>query len=198
MTSNGILLSGGIDSVALAFWKRPKYAFTVNYGQTGFLGELRASQKICSELGINHEVVSVDCRALGAGDMAGLPAAKNAPAVEWWPFRNQLLVTLVAMKGYPLGLSELLVGSVLSDGFHSDGTEAFYTKLDSLLSFQEGGVRVSAPAIGHTSVELVRLSGIPLELLAWTHSCHVSEFACGQCRGCHKNQRVWEDLQSGQ
>jgi 7-cyano-7-deazaguanine synthase len=113
---------------------------------------------------------------------------------EWWPFRNQLLVTLAGMRGVHLGVTELLVASVRTDGAHSDGTAAFYEQLDSLMRGQEGGIRVRAPAIGFTSVELVRRSGIPQELLAWSHSCHVASFSCGQCRGCAKHAEVMAEL----
>ena len=32
--TTGLLLSGGIDSSALAFWKRPQVCFTVDYGHS--------------------------------------------------------------------------------------------------------------------------------------------------------------------
>jgi 7-cyano-7-deazaguanine synthase len=31
-------------------------------------------------------------------------------------------------------------------------------------------------------------------VLAWAHSCHISDFACGQCRGCVKHYKTWEAL----
>ena len=62
------------------------------------------------------------------------------------------------------------------------------------MSLQEGGITVTAPAISMTAVDLVRMSGIPREVLAWAHSCHISDFACGQCRGCVKHYKTWEAL----
>ena len=53
---------------------------------------------------------------------------------------------------------------------------------------------LEAPALGLTAVELVRKSAIPMELLAWVHSCHVGEFACGLCRGCRKHYETLRDL----
>lgn len=196
MTSS-ILLSGGIDSTALAWWKRPDIALTVDYGQLPAEGEIRAAERIASELRIPHEVIKVDCRQLGAGHLAGLPESSIAPVPEWWPFRNQLLVTLAAMRGVSLGISELLCGTVASDGVHVDGRREFFENIDLITSMQEGGIRVLAPAIGMSSVELVRTSRVEIDVLAWSHSCHTAPFACGNCRGCYKHQSVMAELGYG-
>ncbi len=182
-----ILLSGGMDSIALAYWQRPRHAFTIDYGQAAAAAEIDASVQIAGDLGIVHETIRVDCSSLGSGDMAGSAALDVAPASEWWPFRNQLLVTLAGMKAVAAGVTELMVGSVSSDGVHADGRPQFYEALDRLMSEQEGGLRVSAPAIVMSTVDLIRISDIPPDLLAWAHSCHVGALACGSCRGCVKH-----------
>ncbi|RZL85942.1 MAG: 7-cyano-7-deazaguanine synthase [Sphingomonas sp.] len=181
------LLSGGMDSIALAYWLRPERAFTIDYGQAAATAEIDASIQVAGELGILHEVIRVDCSSLGSGDMAGSAALDVAPASEWWPFRNQLLVTLAGMRAVAVGVTELMVGSVLSDGTHADGRPAFYDALDTLMKGQEGCLRVSAPAIAMTTAQLVTRSEIPLSILAWAHSCHTGSVACGSCRGCVKH-----------
>ncbi len=190
-----LLLSGGIDSAALAFWKKPSAAFTIDYGQVSAAGEIRASSQIAKELGIHHEVIRVDCHSLGSGDLAATPAHPEAPASEWWPYRNQLLITLAAMKAISIGANRLIVGTVKTDSFHADGTSLFYEHLDRLLSIQEGSLRVETPAIHITSAELVRQSGIPAPIIGWTHSCHKSPYSCGSCRGCWKHQSVLHELE---
>lgn len=189
-----LLLSGGVDSVALAFWKRPEFAITVDYGQRAASAEIAVSKHVCELLRIDHVVVTADCSSLGSGDMAGTAPLPGAPVSEWWPYRNQLLGTLAAMKAVSIGVSELLLGSVLSDCTHVDGTAPFYYALDRLTSMQESNMRVSAPALALTSADLVRASGIGRDLLAWAHSCHTSPIACGACRGCYKHQQVMEEL----
>lgn len=197
MSKTALLFSGGIDSAALAVWKRPDFAFTIDYGQAGAAGEIRAASQIAHDLGIVHEIITVNCRQLGVGDLARKEPAPNAPASEWWPYRNQFLVTVAAMRAYALGVTSLIVGSVKSDQFHVDGRSDFYKQLDSLLAMQEGSIHVAAPAAEMTSEELVRVSGISSGLLHWTHSCHVDEFACGCCRGCWKHTHVMEQLGYG-
>ena len=192
--SEAILLSGGLDSVALAAWLRPPIGITCNYGQLAAEGEIRAARQVSVELGIAHHIIDVNGRSLGSGDLAGASAAPTAPASEWWPFRNQLLVTLSAMLAFRLGATRLLLGTVNSDGFHVDGTERFISAIDELCGLQEGQIRVAAPAINKTSSQLIRDSGITMSVLAWAHSCHKSDWACGQCRGCCKHRRVMQEL----
>lgn len=189
-----VLLSGGMDSIALTFWQRPEITFTIDYGQAAAATELAVSAHVSAELGIPNVALRIDCSSLGSGDLAGTSALEIAPASEWWPFRNQLLLTLAGMKAVTLGVRELMVGSVLSDGSHADGRYIFYTAADSLMSLQEGGIRVSAPAIDMSTAELVRISAVPLSLLAWAHSCHVGSLACGVCRGCVKHFEVTREL----
>lgn len=192
--SSAVLLSGGVDSIALAWWRRSEFAITVDYGQLAAPAEIAAGARVAEEAGMRHEVVRADCSAVGSGDMAGAEPDPLAPVTEWWPYRNQLLVTLAAARGIALGVERLLLGSVATDGSHADGTPPFYAALDALMRLQEGGIAVEAPAIGMTTVELVRASGVPREVLAWAHSCHVGALACGGCRGCVKHYRVMDEL----
>ena len=189
-----LLLSGGQDSLCLAYWKRPDVAITIDYGQRAAQAEIEASSAICAELAIEHHVVRVDCRALGSGDMAGVAASSHAPASDWWPFRNQMLATFAAMKAIGLGASTLMIGSVKSDGQHADGTPEFVRCLNDLLSIQEGGMTVEAPAITMTTAELAIHAHVPPSLLAWAHSCHKANVACGACRGCNKYFGVLDEL----
>ena len=129
-----------------------------------------------------------------SGKRADRPKLAEAPVPEWWPFRNQMLVTLAAMAVIPKGARRLLIGCLATDGAHADGRAAFVESMDGLLAIQEGGMRLEAPAIGMTAVELIRASGVPPETLAWAHSCHVAEHACGMCRGCQKHYETLEAL----
>jgi 7-cyano-7-deazaguanine synthase len=184
--NTGILLSGGMDSIALAYWKKPKYAFTIDYGQKAAKSEIKAASQVAKLLNIKHHIISIDCSSLGSGDMSGGKQLDIAPISEWWPYRNQLLVTLACMKGVVLKINELLVGSVLTDASHADGTMGFYDSISNLISLQEGSISISVPAIKMTTVELIEKSKIPLSILLWAHSCHTSNQPCMHCNGCKK------------
>jgi len=192
--STALLLSGGMDSIAIAHWRRPEIAITIDYGQRAARGEIRASEAVAELLGIEHHIIRADLSALGSGDMVGSAALGVAPVSEWWPFRNQMLVTLAAMKCAALGTKQLLIGTLKTDDRHADGRPEFVEGLNALLRLQECEMALEAPAIGLTAVELIRKSAIPMETLAWAHSCHVGEFACGLCRGCRKHYETLRDL----
>jgi len=193
-----LLLSGGMDSTALAWQTRPDLAITIDYGQIAAPGEILAATAVCESMGLRHRVVAINCRELGSGDMAGTVPACVAPVPEWWPFRNQLIITLAATVALSEGMKCLLVGSVANDGAHADGRRAFFEAMNGVLSLQEGQLELQAPAIEETTAELCRDSGIPFEILAWTHSCHVSAYACGTCRGCVKHRHTMHVLGYGE
>ncbi|SDX48062.1 7-cyano-7-deazaguanine synthase [Celeribacter indicus] len=190
-----LLFSGGVESTALAYMLRPDVLFTIDYGQAPAQGELRAATFIARELGLNHETLSVDCSPLGAGDMAGRPIASHSRVSEAWPFRNQLLVTLAAMKFAGEGLKDILIGTVVSDRVHADGSPEFVERLDMLIKCELPQTSVTAPALNMSTLELVKRSQVPMDILGWSFSCHRSTVACGQCRGCNKTIDLWEALE---
>lgn len=190
----GLLLSGGIDSSALAFWKRPTVCFTVDYGHRPAEAEIAAAGYVAQQIGSRHEILKVDCSSLGSGDLTTKPHLPVAPAPEWWPFRNQLLITFCAMRALELDLGELMLGSVATDAINRDGTQEFFAAMRAALACQEGALRLSTPAITMTSQDLVSVSGIPLDSLLLTHSCHTGCRACGSCRGCQRRFTTFQAL----
>lgn len=188
-----LLFSGGLDSSALAWTYRPDICLTVDYGQRAAAGERVAAAALCNEMGLEHEVLRVDLSTLGSGSMSGRATVDGAQAAEFWPYRNQILITLAGMALLPRGLKTLLIGVVASDR-HADGSLAFIEILDSLMRLQEGGVQVVAPAARLEPAELLRSSGFPHDLIGLTFSCHVHRFACGQCGGCIKHRETVEEV----
>ncbi len=189
-----LLLSGGMDSVSIAWWKRPQLAMFVDYGQVPAAGEEAAGKAVCEILSIPYEVIRIDCSSVGSGDLAGTKPISPAPVPEWWPFRNQLILTIAGAAALKFGVTELMIGALSTDGAHADGRPDFVAAISHLMALQEGGIVVSAPAIDMTAKELVLVSGVPKAVLAWAHSCHKSSFACGQCRGCNKHYSTWKNL----
>jgi 7-cyano-7-deazaguanine synthase len=194
MSKLAILLSGGMDSYSLTYYERPDIAITIDYGQRPAEAEIKAARLLAKRLEIHHEVVRVDLKGLGSGDLSENPAISSAPASDWWPYRNQALITVAAMRVITMTVNRLLIGTVNSDSIHKDGAPEFISLMDQLLYMQEGRIRVEAPAVALSTVQLVRMSGIPYSLLAWAHSCHTGNIACGQCRGCYKHSQVVEEL----
>jgi 7-cyano-7-deazaguanine synthase len=186
-----LLLSGGLDSCALGWWKRPDLAVTVDYGQRAAEGEIAAACAVATELGIRHEVVAVDLSALGTGALSHRAAVSEAPAAEWWPYRNQMLVTLTAMRFAGEGLSEIMIGAVATD-YYADARPAFIRALDKALAVQESHVRLTAPARWMSTLNLLRKARFPPQLLGLTFSCDVNPYACGRCGSCQKRAALVE------
>ena len=190
----GLILSGGMDSTCLAWWSKPDIAFTIDYGQLAAKAEIDASSEICRILNIEHHIISINCKELGSGDMAGKSANGNAPASDWWPYRNQLLITFAAMKAISLNVSKLIIGTVKNDSFHKDGTSDFIELISKTLEIQEGEMTVEAPALAYSTIELIRKTEIPIEILKLSHSCHKGIVPCNNCRGCNKHIEILNEL----
>lgn len=197
-----LLLSGGHDSIALAAWLLPAACLTIDYGQRPVKGEMRAASAAADALGLAWHELRVDLSAIGSGlmhdsgddEIAG-SVRLDSPSPEWWPYRNQLLATLAAAWALPRGFSEIVVGSVRPDGMrHRDATPEFYERLDAVVAYQEGGVRITAPAVGMSTRELIELSDVADGVLAYAHSCHLSEYPCGLCPGCRKHADVLAEI----
>lgn len=189
-----LLLSGGLDSTALAIIHRPALCLTIDYGQRAAAGEIQAALEICREIGLRHEVLPLQLPELGAGLMAGERESALSEHPEFWPFRNTLLITLGAMFAAKHGLNRVLIGTSATDNRHRDGSPAFVRGMAEVVRMQEGSIEVVAPALDEDALSLILRSRAPASVLAWAHSCHVGAIACGQCPGCHKHSNTLEAL----
>lgn len=189
-----MLMGGGLDSTAVAARLRPEHCLHIDYGQIPARAELRAAAQVAVELQLPFTRLTVDARQIGGGLMSADPIAEDDPddaAAEWWPFRNQLLITIAAAWGVRRGFDTVVVGTVASDGArHADGSHAFLDRIDGLLALQEGHLRVEAPAAALSAADLIAASGVTDNVLSWTHSCHRANFPCGHCPGCAKRSEV--------
>ncbi|WP_457134578.1 7-cyano-7-deazaguanine synthase [Mycobacteroides abscessus] len=190
-----LLLSGGLDSVALAALLKPTLCLAVDYGQRPASAELQAAQRICHILDLPYRSITIDLRSLGAGLLLNESPSAIAPSPEWWPFRNQFLATAAAAVAIQTGQQDVYIGTVAGDGDrHADGTPPFYAALNAVLAVQEGSIQVHTPGIALTTTDLVKRSMLPESAIAWTVSCHRTNTGCGACPGCWKRQRVLRDL----
>src|SRR5690606_21342721 len=100
---------------------------------------------------IEHVCIDVDCRSLGSGTLANSANLEFSPSAEWWPYRNQLLITLACMQAVKDGVKEIYLASVKSDSFHKDGTQQFYTAMNGLVQYQEGNLCIRGPTVNFYS-----------------------------------------------
>lgn len=183
-----LLFSGGIDSTCLAWGLKPDRLAFFDYGQIQAKGEIRAGKNIAQQIGIPLDVHEVPLQMLGSGTMAGKAVDEARPA-EFWPYRNQALITLAAMAYFAQGVSTISIGTVAGDDRHPDGSGDFVNAISRLVSLQSGPT-VKAPAMGMSSEQLIEKFNVPQNLLGWTFSCHTGVWACGQCNGCKKQGEI--------
>ena len=189
--STVLLLSGGLDSAALAAWVRPAMTVFVRYGQKPQVAEENAARAVAAHLSLPLEVVDLPLGDVGGGLMHDDVPLPDAPSPEWWPFRNQFLATVGAAVAIRHHLTDVALASVRGDGDrHMDGSRLFYEKLDAVMSFQEGRVHVSAPAVHLSTTELLREAAAQRHLIGWTVSCHRANEPCSDCPGCWKRELV--------
>lgn len=189
-----LLFSGGIESTCLAAIHRPDLLVTLDYGHLPAAGEITAAKQIAETLELDHTVLTARLTEFGRGEMAGMRASNSDQVPEHWPFRNQMLVTLAAMKYADMGFTEIMLGTVVSDCVHSDGTPDFIARLNDLIGVQIPGLQITAPAIGMSTRQLVEASGLASDALGWCFSCHRASIACGSCRGCTKTLELLSTL----
>ena len=186
-----MLLSGGLDSAAVAAIEQPTRALFVDYGQIPVEAERRAARAVALHLSIELDEVSVDLSAFGSGLLVGTSQILDAPTSEWFPFRNQLLATVAAAHAIKHGLDTVLLGLVAGDGHrHADGTPQFVSSLDMLTCAQEGNIRVRAPQIKTLADKLLIETNLSEELMEQTHSCHASDISCNRCPGCRRRDEL--------
>jgi 7-cyano-7-deazaguanine synthase len=190
-----LLLSGGVDSTALAALVRPALTVFVDYGQRPADAESRAARRVAEALDLPFLATTLNLGDFGSGLLFDDAVVDASPSPEWWPFRNQFLATAGAAIAIRERLRAVVLGSVCGDGDrHADGTRAFYDQLSALTSLQEGAVTTIAPALNHSTAELVRESALDERILGWTTSCHTGNRPCGACPGCWKRQAVFSEL----
>jgi 7-cyano-7-deazaguanine synthase len=186
-----LLFSGGVESTCIAYKVRPDICFTINYGQIAAPGELTASRLIAKALKLEHEVIETNVRELGLGLLAGRRfEATSQP--EFWPFRNQLLITLAAMRLYKSAEVHLLIGTIRSDRKHADGRAKFLSSMKKVLGIQKADLVLEYPASRLSTESLIRSTNLPNGILGYTFSCHTGPLPCGRCPGCVKNLRARE------
>jgi 7-cyano-7-deazaguanine synthase len=192
--TTGLLLSGGIESTAIAYWKRPQVAYTIDYGHSAAAAEICASQKVCHEVNCEHVVITVNLSSLGTGLLAHRNPSKLSPHEEWWPFRNQMLLTIAGMRAVQDGINCLLIGTTISDSRHADGRSSFIKGINKLMSQQEGRLAVIAPALQLSSIQLLKKAKVPSGMILHTFSCHRGNVHCCRCPGCNKRLEILDSI----
>jgi 7-cyano-7-deazaguanine synthase len=175
-----LLLSGGIDSVAVLSIYDPRRTLFVDYGQLAAPQERSASRRWADRFGTEHFEITISGLALGAMlDRSGVPGPRVVQA------RNALLISCAA--NLCESGDEVLIGAQRGDAEnYPDCRFGFIEKIGE--SFARAyGVAVSAPLIDWPRPRIfAALAERHVEFQScW--SCYAplpNGHPCGQCDSC--------------
>lgn len=167
-----VLLSGGVDSAALAALANDQglraSALFVDYGQAAHAAEQAASRAIAETYGLPWRELRIAGVRFGRGEIRG---------------RNAFFVHL-ALLALDVPSCVVYLGIHAGTGYRDCGPE-FVELMQSSLDFHTGGkVRLAAPFAEAKKADVYAFAAslkVPFEL---TYSCEASSIPCGTCASC--------------
>ena len=209
------VFSGGLDcTVATCVYDNDYeiHAITFNYGQKAFAQELKASKKICEEMGWTHEVIDLpwlsdisnsslntdeDIPEVSENDLDDLDKSSQTASNVWVPARNTVFTSIALSYAESIGAEIIIVGWNNEEGLtFPDNSQEFLNEFNELIKVgSPDKIRIEAPAINLNKEELVELGvkvGAPMKL---SYSCYKGEDEpCGVCESCVRRNRAFKKV----
>ena len=209
------VFSGGLDcTVATCVYDNDYeiHAITFNYGQKAFAQELKASKKICDEMGWTHEVIDLpwlsdisnsslntdeDIPEVSENDLDDIDKSSETASNVWVPARNTVFTSIALSYAESIGAEIIIVGWNNEEGLtFPDNSQEFLNEFNELIKVgSPDKIRIEAPAINLNKEELVELGvkvGAPMKL---SYSCYKGEDEpCGVCESCVRRNRAFKKV----
>ena len=209
------VFSGGLDcTVATAAYNKDYeiHAITFDYGQKAVTQEIKASQKICEEMGWTHEIIelpwlskisnsslntSQDIPEVSESDLDNLDKSGETADNVWVPARNTVFTSIALSYAESIGADIIIVGWNNEEGAtFPDNSKEFLEEFNELIEVgSPEKIRIEAPCIDLNKEELVELGvkvGAPMKL---SYSCYKGEDEpCGVCESCVRRNRAFKKV----
>ncbi len=199
-----VILSGGPDSVTVAYWaKKQGYevsALTFNYGQKAQI-EIERAGIISSELGIEHKVVDLSSLSTVYQGVTSLvdneievSSSFSDPIIV--PFRNGVFMAVSVAYADSVGADKIFYGAHGSDEeFYPDCRREFYEAFQEAARLgTEKPLIIQSPYSGLKKSELLveaHKLGVPL---GKTWSCYLNgSIHCGGCESCNNRKKAFKE-----
>jgi 7-cyano-7-deazaguanine synthase len=190
--ANVVLLSGGVDSVALLYRLASEgeavQALFLDYAQRGARHERVAAEHYCEPLGV--EMVTLDLASVGETFRNTQARKAHVPL----PHRNLVALSLGLSYATNLGAKKLYLGITREDTLaYASASYAFLAQFRMVAGLL-GDVRVSTPFADLTKSDVIR-RGAALEIdFTMTYSCIVGHpVHCGRCRQCIARREAFRE-----
>ncbi len=199
-----IILSGGPDSVAVAYWAQEQgyevSAITFNYGQKAQI-EIEKAEKIAKELGIHHQVIDLSNLSQIYQGVTSLVDKEMDVTSKFTdpiivPFRNGIFMAVTVAYADGVGANHIFYGAHSSDEpFYPDCRREFYEAFQEAARLgTEKDIVIKSPYSDTKKSgvlqDAIRL-GVPLEK---TWSCYLNgPVHCGKCESCLNRKKAFKE-----
>lgn len=184
-----LLLSGGLDSVALLYHlngcKCGLRCLGFNYGQR-HVAELRLAKEHCGRLGVPFSIIEL-YRLDGLFARSTLTDGEGSKII---PNRNAVFVHIAASIAASTGFDTVAIGCNADDRKDfPDCRKEFLKTLNESLDKAETGVQLIAPFGGMTKRQIVQLANENGWPVKDSLSCYIGT-NCGKCDACKQRREA--------
>jgi 7-cyano-7-deazaguanine synthase len=199
-----VILSGGPDSVTVAYWAKAEgyevIGVTFNYGQKA-QKEVKIAREIACTLGIKHEVIDISNLSDIYQGVTSLVDKKLEVSYEFTdpiivPFRNGIFMAVTVAYADGIDANHIFYGAHASDEpFYPDCRKEFYEAFQYAARLgTEKPFVIKSPFSDFRKSEIIRRAvklGVPLEK---TWSCYLNgQVHCGKCESCNNRKKAFRD-----
>jgi 7-cyano-7-deazaguanine synthase len=187
-----LLMSGGIDSTALAYQlKNDDANFDVlhfNFGQNASTPEFTSVKKVCGKLDINYDIIDMpDIRNIFNSSKNALFTVLPNPGKHVLELGTLLIFTHALLYARKNNYSKILIGfSKLDAEYSKEYSKEFLVYLSNI-SRMAGyeDIQIEAPFIEMGKHEIINIIKNEKELIDFSWSCvYDGDKPCGYCQAC--------------
>lgn len=199
-----VILSGGPDSSALAYWAKNQgydvYGITFLYGQIA-TKEVKHANMIAGKLGIPIKLIDLTSLKqifVGVTSLCDknieMTSTFSQPIIV--PFRNAIFLSIAVAYAEAIGATTIFYGAQGSDEpFYPDCRREFYKSFEEVAKSGTGKqIIIEAPFSDISKSEVVKLGaklGVPFHL---TWSCYLNGVNhCGKCESCVNRKNAFKE-----
>jgi len=199
-----VILSGGPDSVTVAYWAKSRgfdvHAVTFDYGQKAKI-EISRAQEIAEALGATHKVIDLSRLSEIYEGVTSLVDEDIEVTEEFSdpiivPFRNGVFMAVTVAYAVGIGATHIFYGAHASDEpFYPDCRREFYEAFQEAARLgTETEMVIQSPFSDMPKSGIIRKAvelGVPLDR---TWSCYLNgPVHCGRCESCNNRRNAFAE-----